>query len=199
MKNKNSRRAKLGGRAVVYKRTSTRQTTTKNTGSLKHQRARRNWLLKQGWSPHAVEVIDEDIGRGGLPRAQRPGYEKLCRMVTAGEVGMVLVSDLARLSRSRTALVQFLELCRRTKTMVAVGGTIIDCRAAIKRGNPMTGNRLSQIASADLNDPTDRLMLRLQVALADYENEIRRRRLMAATRAKAHNGHAVRRNGRSSR
>lgn len=57
----------------------------------------------------------------------------------------------------------------------------------------MNKNQHSQHPSADLNDPTDRLMLRVLAALADYENEIRRRRLIAATRAKTRNGHAVRR------
>ncbi len=57
----------------------------------------------------------------------------------------------------------------------------------------MTTNRQSQIASADPDDPTDSLLVRFQTAFAERENQIRRQRMMAASRAKARNGHAVRR------
>ncbi len=56
----------------------------------------------------------------------------------------------------------------------------------------MHENRPSLIGAADPNDPNNELMVRLQAALAEHENALRQRRMMAATRAKVRHGHAVR-------
>ncbi len=57
----------------------------------------------------------------------------------------------------------------------------------------MNKNLDPQNPSANSNDPRDRLCNGFRAALAEYESEIRRRRVMMATRAKARTGHAVRR------
>jgi hypothetical protein len=57
----------------------------------------------------------------------------------------------------------------------------------------MNTDQHSQNQSADPNDPNDRVIGGILAVVVEYENEIRRRLSIRATRAKARTGHAVRR------
>ena len=61
------------------------------------------------------------------------------------------------------------------------------------RRNLVNENHHSQNPSAAPNDSVDRFMLRLQAALAEYENELRQKRMMRGIPAKDRSGHALRR------
>ncbi len=87
-------------------------------GQVKHAR---QW----GWSEQRILVID-DIGQSGTMTAALPGFRQLCQLIEAGHVGLVLVSDLARLSRSMGDLLAFLRLCHKKDTLVAVDGVLLD-------------------------------------------------------------------------
>ena len=95
------------------------------TLSYQHQRAQEAYRHRWGWTPDLVTVLNEDIGRSANA-ADRPGYQKLRRLVAAGSVGFVAVSDLTRLSRSSATLRESLAVCRRTNTLVAAGGRLVD-------------------------------------------------------------------------
>ncbi len=88
--------------AVEYRRHSTTSPGPEHQDSQAHHA--RTW----GWPESAIQVINEDAGRSGSGADNRPGFQRLYRMVEAGQVGLVLVSDLTRLSRSRADLLTFL-------------------------------------------------------------------------------------------
>ncbi len=113
-----------GRLAVAYVRLATVPDTDYDRARIEHQRAQRQHAYRWGWRPAAVQVIDEDIGRGGGTTENRSGFERLCRMIARGEVGLVLVSDLSRVGRSVRDFYRFLGLCRRGNTLVAVDGKI---------------------------------------------------------------------------
>ncbi len=112
--------------AVVYFRQATlpqvREDFAYPSGPYPQARFARAW----GWAESAIRVIDEDAGRSGSTVEGRPGFQRLRRMIQAGQVGLVLVSDLTRLSRSGADLRAFLGLCQKTDTLVAVGGILAD-------------------------------------------------------------------------
>jgi DNA invertase Pin-like site-specific DNA recombinase len=109
----------------LYVRTATVPETPWERCQYQHQRAQEEFAYRWGWASDKVTVLEEDIGRSGLA-TDRPGYQTLHRLVATGSVGLVLVSDLARLSRSSTMLLEFLAVCQRTNTFVAAGGHLID-------------------------------------------------------------------------
>ncbi len=125
MKDKNSRRAKLGWRTIVYRRTSTRQITTNTTGGLEPQRRLRDGLLHHGWPPGAIRVIDEDAGLSAGPGSKRAGWRRLLRLVAKRQVGVIAVSNLSRLRRSLAEFAAFLRLCLKTGTRLVVGGKTV--------------------------------------------------------------------------
>lgn len=112
--------------AVVYVRSATLRQTAPGQAGLDYRRAQRVYAYRWGWPPEAVQVIDDDIGRPGTASESRSGFQRLCRLIARGRVGLVLVSDLSRLSRSVMDLCRFRELCRRKDTLVAVDGRVIN-------------------------------------------------------------------------
>ena len=48
----------------------------------------------------AVTVIDDDLGRSGSGRMQRPGFERLVALVCSGDVGAVYCIEASRLARN---------------------------------------------------------------------------------------------------
>jgi DNA invertase Pin-like site-specific DNA recombinase len=87
-----------------------------------------------------------------------------------GQVGIVLVQDASRISRNPLDSERFLEVVRRTGTLV------------------FTNGRLFDPSNAEL---AELFGLRIEAILAWYENEHRVKRFKDARIAKAQNGHAV--------
>ena len=67
--------AHLTRAAYVYVRQSTATQVQDNLESQRRQYGLAEQARRWGW--HAVEVIDEDLGRSGSGRAERPGFERL--------------------------------------------------------------------------------------------------------------------------
>lgn len=109
----------LQRRAVVYIRSS-----VYSSGSVDQQVTQRDFALRWGWPIDTVEIINDDLGASGLD-AHRPGCQRLIQMIGAEQVGLVLVTDLTRLSRSSADFERFLDLCRSTDTLLAVNGTVV--------------------------------------------------------------------------
>lgn len=105
-------------RVVVYIRCAVYSST-----SVDQQIAQRDFAIDCGWPIDAINIIDDE-GVSGL-NGNRPGYQRLIQLIEAEQVGLVLVSDLARLSRSSAELERFLVLCQSTNTFVAANGTIV--------------------------------------------------------------------------
>lgn len=101
----------LARRAVIYIRQSTPHQVLTNQESLRLQYDLRRRALDLGWREEDVEVIDNDLGLSGAAAAHREGFKDLIARVTLGQVGIVLSSEVTRLSRNCTDWYPLLDLC----------------------------------------------------------------------------------------
>ena len=113
--------------AVGYGRQSTMGQFEKNTGSTDHQRGQLRYPREWGWAEALLLWLD-DFGLSGTAPEHRPGYLRLRRLVQAGKVGLVCVSDMSRLGRNAAELLSFLADCRAHGVLLAVDGKILDPR-----------------------------------------------------------------------
>jgi len=112
---------------IVYVRMARKPESPADHARLAAQRAQVRRAHVLGVPAAAISVI-EDLGAGGHTTATRPGYRRLCYLVAARRVRVVLVSDLSRLSRSVRNWQAFRLLCRRTKTRLLVADVDLDFR-----------------------------------------------------------------------
>ena len=101
----------LARRAVIYIRQSTPHQVLTNQESLRLQYDLRRRALDLGWREEDVEVIDSDLGLSGAATTHREGFKDLIARVTLGQVGIVLSSEVTRLSRNCTDWYPLLDLC----------------------------------------------------------------------------------------
>ena len=101
----------LARRAVIYIRQSTPHQVLTNQESLRLQYDLRRRALDLGWREEDVEVIDSDLGLSGAAATHRAGFKDLIARVTLGQVGIVLSSEVTRLSRNCTDWYPLLDLC----------------------------------------------------------------------------------------
>ena len=66
-----------------------------------------------------VQVIDDDLGLSGASSHQRGGFQRLVAAIGLGEVGMVLVTEVSRLSRRNSDWHRVIELCAVFRTLIA--------------------------------------------------------------------------------
>ena len=86
--------------AVIYIRQSTPHQALSNQESLKLQYALKERALLLGWRADDIEIIDSDLGLSGAATVEREGFKDLLTKVTLGQVGMILSSEVTRLSRN---------------------------------------------------------------------------------------------------
>ena len=86
--------------AVVYVRQSTPQQLQNNQESTRRQYGLAERARQMGWPETAVRVIDDDLGMSGASSEGRAGFQRLVASIGMGEVGIVLVTEVSRLSRS---------------------------------------------------------------------------------------------------
>ena len=77
-------------------------------------------------APHVV--VDEDLGRSGTSSEARLGFQRLVSAIGLGEVGLVLVTEVSRLSRLNSDWHRVLELCAVFDTLIADDEGIYDLR-----------------------------------------------------------------------
>ncbi len=131
--------------------------------SLTHQRAQAQIARQWGWPEGFILVIDEDIGQSGTATTARSGFRRLCQMIEAGNVGIVIVSDMARLSRSLAQLVDFLRLCERKDVLVAVDGILGDLSTMyLRESSPMQVARNSGLTAYQRRPPGWRGVLKIR-------------------------------------
>jgi DNA invertase Pin-like site-specific DNA recombinase len=106
----------LKRRAVVYVRQSSPGQVVHNLESQRRQYGLADHARKLGF--HEVQVIDEDLGRSGSGKAERPGFERLVAEVCSGEVGAVLCIEASRLARNGRDWHHLIELCGLVRTVV---------------------------------------------------------------------------------
>src|SRR5512135_978113 len=154
--------------AVVYLRQSTPKQVLKNCESAINQRALRGRLLELGWRKDQIVLIDDDQARSARQVAGREGFQRLVADVSLRKVGLIIGTEVARLSRNCTDWHRLLELCALFDTLIAdVDGVY----------NP--------------RDFNDRLLLGLKGTLSEAELHSLRLRLDAGRLSKAGRGELV--------
>jgi excisionase family DNA binding protein len=152
-------------RAVVYVRQSTPTQVEQNAESRARQYALRERATELGWTPSAISVIDEDLGRSGASADGRLGFKELVADVGLGQVGIVLALEVSRFARSSADWHQLLDLCALSGTLIADSDGIY--------------------SPADFND---RLLLGLKGTMSEAELHLIRARLDGGLRNKAERG-----------
>src|ERR1700758_1419437 len=155
----------LARRAVIYIRQSTPHQVLTNQESLRLQYDLRRRALDLGWREEDVEVIDSDLGLSGAAATHREGFKDLIARVTLGQVGIVLSSEVTRLSRNCTDWYPLLDLCGYRQCLIGDRDGVYD---------PGSAN--------------GRLLLGLKGAISEVELHTLRGRMAAGLVSKADRG-----------
>ena len=155
----------LGLRAVVYVRQSTPRQVLTNQESTCRQYQLAARARQMGWPAPQVEVIDEDLGLSGASSHARSGFQRLVAAIGLGEVGLVLVTEVSRLSRLNSDWHRVIELCAVFRTLIADEDGVYSAQ-----------------------DPNDRLLLGVKGTLFAAELHILRARMRGNLLNKARRG-----------
>jgi DNA invertase Pin-like site-specific DNA recombinase len=151
--------------AVVYVRQSTTKQVAVHQESTRRQYQLTETAARLGWPQPRIAVIDDDLGLSGAGSAQRAGFQRLVAAIGLGEVGLVLVTEVSRLSRLNSDWHRVIELCAVFETLIADEDGLYDPR-----------------------DPNDRLVLGLKGTLFSAELHILRARMRGGLLNKARRG-----------
>lgn len=116
----------LARKALIYIRQSSPQQVLTNQESLQMQYALRERATRLGWRAEDVEVIDADLGRSGRAAEYRVGFKDLAARVTLGQVGIILSTEVNRLSRNCSDWYPLLDVCGYKGCLIADGEGIYD-------------------------------------------------------------------------
>ena len=155
----------LALRALVYIRQSTPRQVLTNQESTRRQYQLAERARDMGWPAPQIEVVDEDLGLSGASSHWRAGFQRLVSAIGLGEVGMVLVTEVSRLSRRNSDWHRVIELCAVFRTLIADEDGIYDPQ-----------------------DPNDRLLLGVKGTLFAAELHILRARMRGNLLNKARRG-----------
>src|SRR5215210_8133679 len=155
----------LGLRALVYVRQSTPRQVLVNQESTRRQYQLAERAQQMGWPAPRIEVIDEDLGLSGAGSHMRTGFQRLVAAIGLGEVGLVLVTEVSRLSRLNSDWHRVIELCAVFRTLIADEDGIYDAR-----------------------DPNDRLLLGMKGTLFAAELHVLQARMRGGLLNKAQRG-----------
>lgn len=155
----------LSRTAMVYVRQSTPKQLLVHQESTRRQYQLAERAAELGWPQPRIVVLDEDLGRSGTSSEARLGFQRLVSAIGLGEVGLVLVTEVSRLSRLNSDWHRVLELCAVFDTLLA-----------------------DDEGMYDLRDPNDRLVLGLKGTLFAAELHILQARMRAGLLNKARRG-----------
>jgi DNA invertase Pin-like site-specific DNA recombinase len=151
--------------AIVYVRQSTSKQLVQHQESTRRQYQLTETAAQLGWPRPRTCIIDEDLGLSGTSSAERRGFQRLVAAISLGEVGIVLVTEVSRLSRLNSDWHRVIELCAVFETLIADEDGVYDPR-----------------------DPNDRLVLGLKGTLFSAELHILRARMRGGLLNKARRG-----------
>ena len=157
--------AHLARKALIYIRQSTPQQVLSNQESLRLQYALQLRALELGWRSEDIQIIDCDLGQTGAVAQNRQGFQEVVARVTLGEVGILLSSEVTRLSRNCSDWYPLLDICGYRDCLIADRDGIYD---------PASTN--------------GRLLLGLKGQLSEFELHTIRSRLTAGLLNKAQRG-----------
>jgi len=150
--------------AHVYVRQSTRHQIREHPESRRLQYGLQSRASQLGFGQ--VIVIDEDLGRSGSGRDDRPGFGRLLAAVCEGTVGAVLAFEASRLARNNRDWHHLIDLCALTGTLVIDEDGVYDPRLA-----------------------NDRLLLGVKGSMAEFELSLLRQRAQDVGGGRALNRH----------
>ena len=113
-------------KALIYIRQSTPHQVLTNQESLRLQYALQQRALDLGWRSEDIEIIDSDLGLTGAAIQQREGFKEVVAQVTLGQVGIILSSEVTRLSRNCTDWYPLLDICGYKGCLIADRDGIYD-------------------------------------------------------------------------
>src|SRR3982751_4204235 len=151
--------------AIVYIRQSTPKQVQNNQESTRRQYQLVDRARQMGWAASQIRVIDEALGLSGASSRQRTGFQKLVAAIGLGEVGIVLVTEVSRLSRCNSDWHRVIELCAVFRTLIADEDGVYDAQ-----------------------DPNDLLLLGVKGTLFAAELHILRARMRGNLLNKARRG-----------
>ena len=105
--------------AIVYIRQSTPKQVQNNQESTRRQYQLAERARQMGWAASQIRVIDEDLGLSGASSRRRTGFQSLVAAIGLGEVGIILVTEVSRLSRCNSDWHRVIELCGVFRTLIA--------------------------------------------------------------------------------
>lgn len=159
------RASHLVRKAVIYVRQSTPSQVLTNQESTRLQYALTKRATDLGWHAEDIEVIDADLGLTGSSAQEREGFKELVAEVTLGRIGLILSSEVTRLSRNCSDWYPLLDVCGYKGCLIGDQGSVYDP------------------ASAE-----GRLVLGLKGTLSEMELHTIRGRLTAGLLSKAERG-----------
>jgi DNA invertase Pin-like site-specific DNA recombinase len=157
--------AHLERKALIYIRQSTPHQVLTNQESLRLQYALQQRARELGWQTKDIEVIDADLGQSGATAQHREGFKEVVSRVTLGEVGIILSSEVTRLSRNCSDWYPLLDICGYRGCLIADRDGIYDPAS-----------------------PNGRLLLGLKGQLSELELHTIRARMTAGLLNKAERG-----------
>jgi DNA invertase Pin-like site-specific DNA recombinase len=113
-------------KALIYIRQSTPHQVLTNQESLRLQYALKQRALELGWRSEDIEIIDSDLGLTAAATQQRQGFKEVVAQVTLGQVGILLSSEVTRLSRNCTDWYPLLDICGYKGCLIADRDGIYD-------------------------------------------------------------------------
>src|SRR5213593_137366 len=116
----------LTRKAVIYIRQSTPHQVVSHQESLRLQYALGARARQFGWPDEAIDIIDDDLGLTAATAHHRPGFNTLVAHVTLEQVGLILSSDVTRLSRNCSDWYPLLDLCGYRECLIADRDGIYD-------------------------------------------------------------------------
>jgi DNA invertase Pin-like site-specific DNA recombinase len=155
-------------RALVYVRQSTPQQVLNHQEGTRRQYGLVERARQMGWPDANIRVIDDDLGLSGASSQQRLGFQRLVAAIGLGEVGLVLVTEVSRLSRLNSDWHRVIELCAVFRTLIADEDGVYDAQ-----------------------DANDRLLLGMKGTLFAAELHILQARMRGALLSKARRGELV--------
>ena len=159
------RRQHLERMAYIYVRQSSLHQVENNRESAMRQYQRVEWAIGAGWSRERVVVVDDDQGTTAALPHSRPGFARMARAVVAGEVGVVIGLEGARLARNGPDWAELLFLCRWTDTLIA-----------------------DEHGVYDMTHPPDRMVLGIRGQVSELELDTSIERMVKARQSKAQRG-----------
>src|SRR6266705_1006680 len=116
----------LARKAVIDIRQSTPHQVVNHQESLRLQYALHERARQWGWPDEAIDISDDDLGLTAASAAHREGFNTVVAQVTRAPVGLMLSSDVTRLSRNCSDWYPLLDLCGYKGCLIADSDDVYD-------------------------------------------------------------------------